>query len=195
MPAGTGEAAKSAAGIATGDARWFIAECKPTRERTLRQALTRFGYETFVCSQTETHRYKSRNTRVVERIILPGKLFVHTEETRLMDIMLNFSGVYRFQKNRAAALDANGLMPFAYVPEPQMEQLKYMLGHAPNPVHFTAEQLKVNQRVRVLRGLLAGLEGWFEKVGQSSCIIIKVEMGSSHYVYTELPTEDVQPIE
>ena len=90
-------------GFAVSNAQWYIAECKPTRERTVREMLKKVGYEAFVVSQKEKHRYKSGNTRIVERVILPGKVFVHTEENSLVNIMTSFSSVYRFQINRAAA--------------------------------------------------------------------------------------------
>ena len=73
-----------------------------------------------------------------------------------------------------------------------MRQLQYMLGHAENPVLMIVESLKVNQKVRVMRGPLAGLEGWFYKEGHASFVVIKVTMGTSHYVYTEVSLEDIQ---
>ena len=45
-----------------------------------------------------------------------------------------------------------------------------------------------------MRGALEGLEGGFHKEGHASYIVIKVSMGSSHYVYTEVPIEDIQPL-
>jgi len=46
--------------------------------------------------------------------------------------------------------------------------------------------------VKVMRGPLAGLEGWYYKEGHSSYIVIRLTMGTSHYVYTEVSLEDIQ---
>ena len=92
--------------------------------------LQKAGYETYVASQTETHVYKSRNRRTVEKILLPSKVFVHTEKDQLMPILLSYSAVYRFQLNRAAKADRHGGHPVAFVPEDQMQQLQYVLGQA-----------------------------------------------------------------
>lgn len=181
-------------GFAVENARWFIAECKPTRERTIRTLLQKAGYESYVASQTEIHVYKSRNRRQVEKVLLPGKIFVRTELKNLMNIMLSHSSVYRFQMDKAAKIDRYGNYPFAFVPDDQMQQLRYVLGKAKNPVSFTADDLVLNQRVRVMRGPLAGVEGWFHQKGHTSYIVLKVEMGFSHYAYTEIPTDDVQPV-
>ena len=170
-------------------AKWFIAECKPTREGTIRTMLQKAGYESYVASRCETIVYKSRNRRIKETILIPGKVFVRTEESKLMRIMLDYSPVWRFMLDRTTT-DRR----FAFVPEHEMQQLQYMLGNAGNPVLITAASLKVDQKVKVMRGALAGLEGWFHKEGHISFVVIKFTMGTNNFVYTEVPIEDIMPI-
>ena len=178
-------------GFAVSDtnAKWFIAECKPTKEKSVRTLLQDAGYEVYVASRSEMVVYKSRNRRIKETVMIPGKVFVRTEESKLMSIMLDYSSVWRFMLDRTAK-DRK----FAFVPDGEMQQLQYMLGNAENPVLITADSLKVNQKVKVMRGALAGLEGLFYKEGHASFIVIKVTMGTSHYVYTEVPIEDIKPV-
>ena len=178
-------------GLAVSNAQWYIAECKPTRERTVREMLKKVGYEAIVVSQKEKHRYKSGNIRIVEHVILPGKVFVHTEGTRLVNIMTSFSSVYRFQINRAAALDKYGCKPFAVVPEPDMERLMEMLEKSEKPVLITESNLKLDQEVKVVRGPLAGFEGRFYREGPATYVVIKIELGSNHYAYTEVSMDDI----
>ena len=175
--------------VSDANAKWFIAECKPTKEGTVRTMLQNDNYEVYVASRTEMKVYKSRNRRLKETVMIPGKVFVRTEETKLMNIMLSHSSVWRFMLERTAK-DRK----FAFVPDSEMQQLQYMLGNAENPVLITADSLKVNQKVKVMRGALAGLEGWFHKEGHTSFVVIKVTMGTSHYVYTEVPLEDITPL-
>lgn len=182
-------------GLAVGEAKWYIAECKPTRERTLRTMLQKAGYEAYVASQMEMRVYKSRNRRKVEHVLIPGRVFVRTEEDKLIPLMQQFSCLYRFHLDRAGLSNKYGRSPFAFVPENQMQQLKYVLGQARNPVFFTADELFLDQKVRVMRGPLAGIDGWFYQKASSSYIVLKIEMGNmgnSNYVYTEIPIEDVQ---
>ena len=178
-------------GVAVDNAsvRWYIAECKPTKERTIRTMLTNAHYEVYVASKEEEVVYKSRNRRKKETIVIPGKVFVRTDQTRLMEILLGYSSVHRFMINRSSEARS-----YAYVPDDQMQQLQYMLGHAENPVLLTADHLQLDQRVKVMRGALAGLEGWYFKQGNTTNIVIKMEMGSNHYIYTEVPIEDIQPL-
>ena len=181
-------------GFAVSNAQWYIAECKPTRERTIREMLKKAGYEAYVASQKEKHRYKSGNTRVVEHIILPGRVFVKTEETSLVDIMTSFSSVYRFLINKAAGADKYGNKPFAFVPKGEMDRLQCMLDGSEKPVYITDLKLELDQEVKVVRGPLAGIEGRFYREGSATYIVIKVAMGSNHYAYTEVSQNDIQPI-
>ena len=168
---------------------WFIAECKPTREGTIRTMLQNANYEVYVASRSETKVYKSRNRRIKETVLIPGKVFVRTKESELMNIMLSYSPVWRFMIDRTTKNNR-----FAFVPEHEMQQLKYMLGNAENPVLLTTENLKFGQKVKVMRGPLTGLEGWFYKEGRNSYVLIKVTMGTSNYVYTEIPIENIEPL-
>ncbi|MBO5630865.1 MAG: hypothetical protein J5965_17500 [Aeriscardovia sp.] len=181
-------------GFAVSYAQWYIAECKPTRERTIREMLKKVGYEVYVASQKEKHRYKSGNTRTVEHIILPGKIFVHTAESSLVDIMTSFSSVYRFQINRAATPDKYGNKPFAFVPTADMKKLMDFLDKADTPVVITDIKLKLDQEVKVVSGPLAGFEGRFYREGSATYIVIKVALGSNHYAYTEVSINDIQPM-
>ena len=182
-------------GFAVPSANWYIAECKPTRERTIRTMLQKAHYEAYVASRVETHIYKSRNKRQVEKVVIPSKVFVRTDQDNLIKILYEYSSIYRFMLNKAVASDKNGIRPFAFVPDDQMQQLQYVLGNASNPVFLTADELKLNQKVRVMRGPLAGLEGYFLKKAHASYIVVKIEMGTRHYVYTEIDIEDIQTID
>ena len=175
--------------VSDANARWFIAECKPTKEGTIRTMLQNAGYEVYVASRTEVKVYKSRNRRIKETVMIPGKVFVRTDEPKLMGILLAYSSVWRFMLDRTARNRR-----YAFVPDGEMQQLQYMLGNADNPVLVTADSLKVDQKVKVMRGALAGLEGWFHKEGHTSFVVIKVTMGPNHYVYTEVPIEDIKPL-
>ena len=175
--------------VSNDKARWYIAECKPTKEGTVRTLLQHDNYEVYVASRYEEKIYANRTRHVKERVIISGKVFVRTEQENLMKIMLSHSSVWRFMLNRVSADRA-----YAFVPNTEMQQLQFVLGHADNPVHLTIEHLKVDQKVRVMRGPLAGLEGWFHQEGHKSYVVIKVTMGSNNYIYTEVPLEDIQVV-
>lgn len=173
--------------VGNGEVRWYIAECKPTKEKLVRTMLQKANYEVYVASRMVERIYANRTRHTKEAVLISGKVFVRTTEDQLMPIMLGYSSVWRFMMNRAAQGRS-----YAFVSDQEMQQLQYILGKATNPVHITADSLKVNQRIKVMRGALAGLEGWYYKEGHASYVVIKFSMGISHYVFTEIPIEDIQ---
>ena len=173
--------------VGNGEVRWYIAECKPTKEKLVRTMLQKANYEVYVASRMVERIYANRTRHTKEAVLISGKVFVRTTEDQLMPIMLGYSSVWRFMMNRAAQGRS-----YAFVSDQEMQQLQYILGKATNPVHITADSLQVNQRIKVMRGALAGLEGWYYKEGHASYVVIKFSMGISHYVFTEIPIEDIQ---
>ena len=173
--------------VGNGEVRWYIAECKPTKEKLVRTMLQKANYEVYVASRVEERIYANRTRHTKEAVFISGKVFVRTTEDQLMPIMLGYSSVWRFMMNRAAQGRS-----YAFVSDQEMQQLQYILGKATNPVHITVDSLQVNQRIKVMRGALAGLEGWYYKEGHASYVVIKFSMGISHYVFTEIPIEDIQ---
>ena len=181
-------------GVAVVEGKWYIGECKPTKERTIRSALEKASYEVYVASQTETKVYASRNRREIEKIVIPGKIFIRTTEAELWNILLTYPSIYRFMINKAASDREKGKRVFAYVPDAEMQQLRYVLNNAPNPVQFTTKELSLGQQIEVMRGPLIGLKGELARIENTTYIVLKMEMGERNYVFTEIPVQDVRPV-
>ena len=176
------------------DEKWYIGECKPTRERTIRKSLEK-SYEVYVASLKETKVYASRNRREVETVVIPGKIFIRTTEAHLWDILLDYPGIYRFMINRAASDREKGKRVFAYVRDEEMQQLQYVLNNAPNPVTITTQQLSLGQKIEITRGPLIGLKGELARIENTSYIVLKMEMGERNYILTEISVQDIRPID
>ena len=179
---------QNGSGTGASELKWYIGECKPTRERTIRKSLEK-RYEVYVATLKETKVYASRNRREVEKIVIPGKIFIHTTEAHLWDILLDYPGIYRFMINRAASDREKGKRVFAYVRE------QYVLNNAPNPVMITTQQLSLGQKIEIMRGPLIGLQGELAKIENTSYIVLKMEMGERNYVLTEISVQDIRPVE
>ena len=181
-------------GVIESDEKWYIGECKPTKERTIRKSLEK-RYEVYVASLKETKVYASRNRREVEKIVIPSKIFIRTTEAHLWDILLEYPHIYRFMIDRAASDREKGKRVFAYVRDEEMQQLRYVLDNAPNPVMITTQQLSLGQKIEIMRGPLIGLKGEFAKIENSTYIVLKMEMGERNYVLTEISVQDIRPVE
>lgn len=188
MQKGTGAA------VGSGPRRhWYIAECKPTRERTVRTILSK-DYPVYLACRVEEKRYKSRNRYKKETPVMPGKLFVYTEEKNLMHIMLEQPSVHRFMVNRLASDKENCKRVYAYITDEEQQRLEAVLTNAPRPVTITTDKLELGQEIVITCGPMAGVKGYLAKINNASCLVLKMEMGTTHYIYTEISIQDIQPL-
>lgn len=178
-------------GFAVSGGKWFIAECKPTRERTIRRLLETAGYEAFIASRKEEVVYASRNRRVKETVLLPGKLFVRTDETQLMTIMLEYPSVHRFMIDRASSDREKNKRVYASISDAEKQELERMLADAPGSVTISTNELVIGQKIEVVRGPLKGMRGNLTRVESKDCLVLKMEMGATHYIYTEISLADL----
>ncbi len=136
--------------------KWFVAIVNHHSENKVAERLSEMGYECYVASQDEL-RIRANGRRVhVQRVLIPSKIFIHcTEDERLVIVRLPF--VNRFMTNPAT--QNTGTKKVATVPQEEIDLLRFMLGYSDSPVNISSQNFAKGQRVRVVRGRLAGLEG------------------------------------
>lgn len=147
----------SAVGVA--GSQWFVAIVHFHSEKQSADKLTKMGVETYLPTQKEIRVWRNGRKSKVDRIVIPATLFIHcTEEKRREIVKLPF--IYRFMTNTAGTAASDFLnKPLAIVSDKEIKQLKFMLGQSDVPVVITDRPYKVGDKVRVIRGSLAGLEG------------------------------------
>lgn len=138
---------------------WFVAIVGNKSERQCAKKLEKLGYECYVATQEEIHQWRNGAKKIVERIIFPAMIFIHTSEQERKQNIVNLPYIKRFLPNRASATDSFGRHSVATIPDYQIQRLKYILGNADAPVEFDAVSFKLGDRVRVIRGGLIGAEG------------------------------------
>ncbi len=111
--------------ITTVDRLWYVAQVLPRHEIKVRERLTLLGYEACVPSQKETHRWKNRRTGQVEKIFIPGVVFVRLNDEE-RNLMVNFPFIKKFLVNRALPVGKVGraVHPFATYNDEQMTRLQ-----------------------------------------------------------------------
>ena len=79
-------------------------------------------------------------------------------------------------------------------PDDQMQQLQYVLNNAEKPVMTTTRTLSLGQQVEVTRGPLIGLKGELATIENATYVVLKMEMGERHYIFTEISITDIRPL-
>lgn len=154
---------------------WFVAIVNNKAERKCAQKLEKLGYECYVPTQEETHFWRSGVKKVVDRIILPSMIFIHTTETERKQRIVTLPYINRFMSNRASAKDTFGKHPIAIIPDNQIQRLKFILGNADTSVEFEQPTFKLGDKVRVIRGGLTGAEGNIIECGIDTYFAIQVD--------------------
>jgi transcription antitermination factor NusG len=98
-----------------------------------------------------------------------------TEEQRLQAAY--DPNISRFLTDRASQSESGNSKRIATIPDAQMERMKFMLGQSDIPVGFTPVRYHNGDKVRVIRGNLAGLEGLVIKATDNkSELVVSVDL-------------------
>ena len=170
--------------------QWYVLDVRTTTERVIRDRLIRQGIEAYVASQEDLHVYKNRTKRMTERVVISSRVFVHIRPEQRLDVLRIHPAVYKFLTDRAAAPSPSGYRRYAVIPDSQIQRLQYMLRYAPEPVTFIDRPLRKGDRVRVLRGPLAGFEGDFLRQGSHTYIVVTLDLLG--YTQTRISSSDVE---
>lgn len=136
---------------------WFVAVVNSRHEKAVDARLKDLGVTSYVATQSEMRVWANGRRKLVERVVIPARVFIKCSEKQRLDIV-RLPFIQRFMVNRA--VETGGLnKPVAIIPDLQMDRLAFMLGQSDALVEFDPMIFKVNDNVRVLRGPLRGLEG------------------------------------
>lgn len=144
--------------VGVGKSFWFIAIVNHNSEKIVAEKLAQMGVETYIPVQTEIRVWKNGRKSKVDKIIIPATVFIHcTEQKRREVVKLPF--IYRFMTNNAGVSKDTVTKPIATVTDSEINQLKFMLGQSDIPVEIIPRTYRQGDRVKIIRGKLAGLEG------------------------------------
>jgi transcription antitermination factor NusG len=148
----------------TGDAvgvqerKWVIAIVTNNTEKKCSEKLMKMGYESYVPTQQETHRWCTGKTKIIDRIVLPSLVFIRVNESERKEIV-TLSFIHKFMTDRAGAVDCFNHHAIATIPDAQIEALKFMLYNSETPITIESIPLKLGDKIQVIRGKLSGLVG------------------------------------
>ena len=159
---------------------WYALYTKHQHEKSAARSLINKGFETLVPLYSAAHRWKDR-TQKVELPLFPCYVFVKTGLDRRVDI-LKTPGVFWFVGNGEYA---------SPIPVREIEAVRRITLSAakcaPHPF------LKFGDRVRVIAGPLAGLEGILIRMKSQCRIVLSVQL-LKQAVAVEVDMAEIQPL-
>ena len=145
--------------------RWLAAYVKMHHEKRVRDRLTVMGIENFLPVQEEVRQWSDRKKKV-ERVLIPMMIFVRVDTQGQRSVITHPSVLHY--------LTLRGEHTPTEIPAEQMERFRFMLDHSDSAVSFSAGDLQPGEKVRVIKGPLAGLEGELITVEGKSKIAIRI---------------------
>ena len=149
-----------AVGVSSDEKRraWYVAVINRNSEKLIREKLLQKGYEAYVASQLEEHRWANGRKKKVERVVITARIFIRlTEEERREVVYLPY--INSFMTDKARSVNEYGTHPMAVIPDYEMQMLRFRLSNADMPVDFITTHLRAGDRIRIVRGALKGFEG------------------------------------
>ncbi len=173
ISAGPATGVDGAVGVA--NQNWYVAIVNSRHEKKAADNLTQMGLESFVASQDELRIWKNGRRKMVARIVIPSMVFIRCTDTQRRRIV-SLPFINRFLVNRSAE---SGTLnkPVAIIPDEQIQTLRFMLGQSDHAVEFMPGPFVANEKVRVIRGKLQGLEGIVMHTADDSTHKLIVQMG------------------
>lgn len=144
---------------------WLVAHVRLFHEKKCAARLERMNIETYLPVRSELHYWKDRKKKI-DRVLTPQMLFVRVNNEE-KNIVLEDSSVIRYYSFPGSKMAT-------VIPDSQMKSFMFFVGNADQDVEFTNDSLKEGDKVRVLRGPLAGLEAEFVRVGVKAKIAVRL---------------------
>ena len=163
--------------------RWLVAIVRICHEKKTSERLTKMGIENFLPIQQEVHQWSDRR-KIVDRVLLPMMIFVHVDLQEQKEV-LTLSSISRYMVLRGESTPA-------VIPDQQMLRFKFMLDYSDETISMSTSPLAPGEKIRVIKGPLAGLEGELVHVNGKSKVAVRLTMLGCACV--DIPVGCVEPV-
>lgn len=146
------------------DNKWHAVYVKSRAEKKLYAELEQKGIEAYLPLLSLKKQWSDR-VKIVEEPLLKGYLFVRVGLKEYVEV-LKASGALAYVVFSGKA---------AVIPDNQIQALRLFLEKANSRVQVSSEQIQKGQRVKVVAGVLAGLEGEIVELRGKKRIVLRFE--------------------
>jgi len=162
--------------------RWFAVWTRSRQEKVAASAIETLGVPNFLPLKSELRQWSDRK-RKVNVPLFSGYLFVRMnllEDSKLR--VLKAPGVVGFVGNNTGPLP---------IPDEQIGSIRTVLARGVD--YSVLPLLEEGDRVRVVRGVLAGVEGRLIRANSASRLVISIELIHQSLAIT-VSRQDVEPV-
>jgi len=164
------------------DLHWYVACVRSCQERKVAERLASKGIETYVPVQKVKRQWSDR-VKIIDRLVLPGMVFVRCTEDVRASVFNVVYGISFFLMDRTSAEEHRALS----VPERQMEDFMKVVRamNGDGDLEVVTNDIVQGDIVRVIRGPLTGMVCECAEVQSRHRLVIRLGMLGSVLVTVE----------
>ena len=149
--------------LSDNELHWYVANtCR--QEKKIKQRLDSMGIENFIPFQQIARKIHGVD-KLIEVPVIPNLVFIHTTLKTCMSLIQEYAFDMRYLRDRETG-------NFLIVPDKQMNDFMFLLDFSKEMVN---ENLKKGDKVRVIKGDFAGIEGELIRVKGHKRVVVRLE--------------------
>ena len=165
---------------------WYAARVKYQTEKKMKSWLDEQTIENFIPFRTVLIERNGRKVKR-EKPIVPGLLFIRTNYKTACTLPVESRIKMVFLRN----LESHQLL---IVPDKQMQDFMFLLDFSESAVQIENVNLKRGDRVRVIKGDFAGIEGELIRIKGHKRVVVRLE-GLFSLATTYIPSAFLEKVE
>lgn len=163
---------------------WYVAQVQMNCEKKSAQRISALGIETFVPIQEEVHQWSDRK-RKIEKVLIPLIVFFKADNRQAKNIE-KLSFVH-------SLMSLPGQKKPATISNEEIERFKFMVNHCKSEITMEPIDIKRGDKIKVVKGDLAGLIGYAAKdTNKKSRILVALDILG--YASVNVQLSDIQVI-
>ena len=152
--------------LSDNELHWYVANtCR--QEKKIKQRLDSMGIENFIPFQQIARKIHGVD-KLIEVPVIPNLVFIHTTFKSCMSLIQECAFDMRYLRDRETG-------NFLIVPDKQMNDFMFLLDFSKEMVEVVNENLKKGDKVRVIKGDFAGIEGELIRVKGHKRVVVRLE--------------------
>ena len=152
--------------LSDNELRWYV-ENTCRQEKKIKQRLNTMGIENFIPFQQIARKIHGVD-KLIEVPVIPNLVFIHTTLKTCMSLIQDYAFDMRYLRDRETG-------NFLIVPDKQMNDFMFLLDFSKEMVEVVNENLKKGDKVRVIKGDFAGIEGELVRVKGHKRVVVRLE--------------------
>ena len=152
--------------LSDNELHWYVANtCR--QEKKIKQRLDSMGIDNFIPFQQIARKIHGVD-KLIEVPVIPNLVFIHTTFKSCMSLIQEYAFDMRYLRDRETG-------NFLIVPDKQMNDFMFLLDFSKEMVEVVNENLKKGDKVRVIKGDFAGIEGELIRVKGHKRVVVRLE--------------------